>query len=134
MKKLNDWKFRLSTFLTESASKPFEWGENDCALFMADAVKAQTGCDIAQDYRGKYKTEIGSKKALKKYGAGTLKQTVEATFKRRKGAPMIGDVVLIERPEGTICGIFTGAVVACVFKNGRYDISLSKEAKVYKVG
>lgn len=39
---------------------PFSWGENDCALFVADGIKAITGVDIAADFRGRYRNETGA--------------------------------------------------------------------------
>ncbi len=32
----------------------FEWGQNDCCMFPANAILAYTGTDIADDFRGKY--------------------------------------------------------------------------------
>ena len=61
-------------FLLERAKIPFAWGNNDCALFAADAIESITGVDIAPDFRGKYTDQRG---ALKTIHAVTGGATVE---------------------------------------------------------
>jgi hypothetical protein len=59
------WDTReLERFLLERAHAPFKWGTNDCALFVADAVEAMTGVDIAADFRG-YVDEPGAFQAIR---------------------------------------------------------------------
>jgi 2-polyprenyl-6-methoxyphenol hydroxylase-like FAD-dependent oxidoreductase len=50
--RLQDWPERLAALLEARREAPFAWGENDCALFMADAVAAVTGEDPAAAFRG----------------------------------------------------------------------------------
>jgi hypothetical protein len=58
------WDTReLNDFIWARAFAPFEWGVNDCALFVADAVRAMTGADIAEDFRG-YTDEAGAFAAI----------------------------------------------------------------------
>lgn len=84
MARLPDWEPRLLAYLEGVRSRPFEWGEHDCALHSANAVLAVTGEDIAERFRGKYSTAAGSVRALKRYGAGTLEATFDAAI------PVIG--------------------------------------------
>lgn len=73
-----DWPTRLSEFLMTRGETPFEYGANDCCLFVADAVLAMTGVDFAAaDFRGRYKTEAGAYKALKKFGGGGIAGMME---------------------------------------------------------
>lgn len=44
------------------------WGEHDCALFAAGAVKIMTGKDFAKPYLGKYKSLKGGLGLLKRKG------------------------------------------------------------------
>lgn len=39
---------------------PFEWGTNDCGLFVADAVKAVAGIDLAAQCRGRYDSKASA--------------------------------------------------------------------------
>lgn len=57
MKRYENWPELLDDFLRERRESAFKWGENDCALFVADAVQIMTGFDIAAGLRGAYKTE-----------------------------------------------------------------------------
>jgi hypothetical protein len=65
MERKNFWDTReLERFLLARAPMPFKWGSNDCALFVADAVLAMTGVDIAADFRG-YVDEPGAFQAIR---------------------------------------------------------------------
>lgn len=72
-----DWELRLGAYLEAVRWKPFDWGDHDCALHGANAVLAMTGIDFAVGFRGKYRTAIGSVRALQRYGAGTLEATID---------------------------------------------------------
>lgn len=91
-----NWPELLLDTVEDRRSKPFAWGENDCALFAADCVLVMTGEDFAAPFRGRYSTAAGSIKALKKFGGGSLEATATAAL----GEPILprlaqrGDVVL----------------------------------------
>lgn len=53
-------------------NQTFSWGKNDCALFAANWVVAATGYDLMEEFRGRYSTELGSLRVLKRYGEGDL--------------------------------------------------------------
>lgn len=101
-------------------SKPFKWGSNDCALFVADVLKQTTGKDYAKDFRGKYKSKTGASKALKKFGKGSLKKTmlhffgkpINVNFAKR------GDVAYLESENGPTVGIVVDHRVALVGPDG----------------
>lgn len=54
--RLPDWRNRLTEYLAGVARQPFRPGRHDCALFTAGAVAAMTGCDLAAEFRGTYRT------------------------------------------------------------------------------
>lgn len=62
------WRSALAVYIDECMQKPFQWGEHDCALFAAGAIKIMTGEDFAQPYLGKYKTLKGGLGLLKRKG------------------------------------------------------------------
>ncbi|ATI54178.1 DUF6950 family protein [Sphingomonas melonis] len=99
-----DWEERLSLILDRKSDQPFKWGENDCALFAADCVKAMTGGDPAEAYRGKYDTARGAALALREHGEGTLLKTLRALF--TEVSPHFaqrGDVVMLDATTTGIC-------------------------------
>lgn len=113
-----------STFLIENEKRHFEWGVFDCCLFVADWVNLQFDVDPAQQYRGRYKTEMGSIRAMKRFGAKSadLNKTwthalgIEATLGM---AASRGDVVLVKQEDGTeLVGVFYANSVFAVSKSG----------------
>jgi len=105
LSRFEDWEARLSVHLDIKAEQRFQWGVNDCALFAADCVKAMTGVDPAEAFRGQYDTSRGAALALREHGAGTLLKTMKAMF----GEPISphfaqrGDVVMRDATTTGIC-------------------------------
>lgn len=107
-----DWEQRLHDYLAAHADAVFEYGRIDCALFVAGAVEVQTGVDFAAPFRGKYITAVGSLRALRRYGAGTLEATISVALPERGiGFARRGDVVMMDGIAG-VCigadGVFVG--------------------------
>ena len=93
-----DFSGRLSRYLSRVAARPFQWGELDCALFAAGWAMQMTGIDPAADWRGKYSTEQGCARILKRHG-GLL--TLAANGAQRAGlisteTPSIGAIGVLE--------------------------------------
>ncbi len=105
-----DWPEILSEQLAAGRQRPFEWGRHDCCLFAADVVAAMTGTDYAAEFRGRYRSAGGAKRALTRYGAGSLETTLTAKL----GAPVAprlarrGDVLLLDTEDGPALGICAG--------------------------
>lgn len=111
MTRVLDWEARLSAYLLSVRDRPFEWGVHDCALHVANAVLAITEADIAAEFRGKYSTDAGSLRALKRFGAGTLEATVDAKLPAIEPAfAQRGDLVM----RAGMLGVCIGANAAFV--------------------
>jgi hypothetical protein len=52
MTRLDDWQTRLSAYIVTNAAQPFHYGVLDCGLFVAGAIEAMTGVDVAGELRG----------------------------------------------------------------------------------
>jgi hypothetical protein len=63
MHRLPDWETRLAAFLEPLRLRAFAWGKHDCCIFTAGAVEAMTGVDAMAEFRGRYSTQIGAKRA-----------------------------------------------------------------------
>lgn len=99
------WEADLAAYIASVRDRPFEWGAHDCALFAAGAVIAITGDDPIPEYRGKYTTEIGSAKALKRFGAGTLDATLDRLFPPvPRAMAQRGDLVWHDDSVGVVMG------------------------------
>jgi hypothetical protein len=59
-----DWPERLAAFIEARRTRRFKWGEHDCALFAADWVLECCGVDLADCYRGTYRTAITGRRLV----------------------------------------------------------------------
>lgn len=88
----------LAGFLADSARTPFAYGRRDCGLWMADWVRLRRGVDPAAHLRGRYHTELGCARMLKR--GGGLFEVARGCFEgvglRRTPAPKAGDVGVVE--------------------------------------
>lgn len=132
MKKLN-WATALQNQITQHKATPFAWGSHDCFTFAADCVLAMTGEDKMAKRRGKYKTELGANKMLKRIGGvekaitGELGQPIEPAYAKR------GDVVYFNSPLGDTAGICMGSKIASPAPTGIAFTPMSKAIKAWSV-
>jgi hypothetical protein len=125
--KAHNWHAKLLTFLELQKTQPFVWGQNDCCLFACDCVLVMTGIDPGKKYRGKYSAELGAKKALKRYGGGTIESAFNQVFGPIK--PRLntgrGDLVLIDTDQGHAVGVMCGGSIWAVGVTGLVNLPLS---------
>jgi hypothetical protein len=55
----------LSRFLNDAAGRPFQWGDWDCLLWLAEWVRVNRGIDPAADLRGSYSTMLGAARIVR---------------------------------------------------------------------
>lgn len=117
----------------------FEWGVFDCALHVSNCIRAITGVDPAESYRGTYSDEAG---AARIYGSSFenfianqalalgLKE-VPVTFARR------GDVVFVDNntPQGCI-GVLSmdPRFVSCAAHTGLVLVPIVRWKRAWQVG
>ncbi len=121
---------------------PFR-GTNDCSLFVADAIVAITGADVATDYRGKYDSKESAFLLIRQLtGGSTVEDVAEHEFPKHdfKEVPVLfaqrGDAVLLDGDEGLALGIvhLDGKHALFVSTNGLNKIELSKCKRAWRVG
>lgn len=143
MTRLPDWQHRLDSFLMGNSARKFRYGSFDCCLFVCDAVLAMTGVDMAEGFRGKYRTRTRALKVIKeRFGrasvaavaAGVTKQHAmlecSALMARR------GDVAIIKRGRGDYSlGVvdLTGEWIAALYASGIQRIPLAQSMKAWHV-
>ncbi|MBN9243933.1 MAG: hypothetical protein J0I98_14170 [Mesorhizobium sp.] len=100
--RVSDWDRRLARVTEKHLSLPGEWGVSDCLLTAADAFEAVTGIDYAAAIRGKYSTEQGAAKLLRRRKCKTVEDALARLF---PPTPVLlarrGDAATVER-DGTI--------------------------------
>ena len=77
------------------------WGVDDCALWVADIVRAATGHDPAASFRGRYSDRDGANAALGPLGLGMAIRTAARARGWKAIAPehgQVGDVGLTALP------------------------------------
>lgn len=118
-----DWQKRLVTVIKAAEKRPFSWGKNDCCLFAADCVEAMCGEDFANEFRGKYDSETGAKKALLR-GGGSLERVL-GRFLDEVSPTMIqrGDVAVVENAGRRCAGVFYGGSVWVPGESGLVGLS-----------
>lgn len=99
------WEECLSNYLDRIREQPFDWGSHDCALMASGAVKAMTGTDPGEAFRGTYSTREGAAEVLRTLGAGTLLKTAISWFGPAKhpSQAMRGDLVMKDRTTLGVC-------------------------------
>ena len=95
----------LHRYLAEAGNVPFEWGENDCCLFVARFADIITGSRIAREFAGKYNTQEGAKNIVKSLGLKTTADLADRYLKRVACSHVgRGDVVTIAGALGLCDG------------------------------
>lgn len=124
------WEADLAAYLAQKATEPFEYGVNDCCLFGAGAAAAQTGVDNAAAFRGRYSTEIGAARALRRIGAGDIESTFDSFYPERLiGFARRGDLVF----NGEAVGVCIGAVAVFLSDDGYSHVPRAQWRKAWAV-
>lgn len=116
MKRTANWEARLTDVFESYRSKPWAWGESDCAHFAGDCVQAITGEDVLGPFRGNYATRLEAWARVRFCKHKTLEATVAGIFAARncpEGDPvfaMPGDVGLTS--DGALCVRFPRGFIA----------------------
>lgn len=139
----SNWQTLFHAYLTGNPAR-FHYGSHDCCLFVAGAVEAMTGTDIAAAYRGKYSTR---KQALQvasgMFGARTVEGIVEQVAKAHS-MPEIsplhasrGDMVLLQPQKGRdhLLGIvsLTGTRILIAIAKGFGSVPITNAYRAWKV-
>lgn len=134
--RFQDWPIRLDTFTREAKSKPFIWGEWDCALAAASCIEALTGQDACSEYRGKYKTADGAARMLLKVSGGGLKEAFTRFLGNPMDSPLMaqrGDICLFETDLGEAVGWCTGPQIAAAGPDGMSIVPLRSAKMAWRV-
>jgi hypothetical protein len=78
---------------------PFEWGARDCCLWAADAVRALTGIDIAEEYRGKYNTELQAYRLLQSVTGGTVEAAMDRACTQYEWIKPLDNILFARRGD-----------------------------------
>lgn len=131
--KVFNWPRVLADEIRRYQKIPFEWGTSDCCMFPADVIKAITGEDFAAEFRGRYQTEMGSLRALKRYGKGSIEATIDSKYERNDGLPSRGDLATVVTENGTSLAVVGVGCVWAMTLEGVDSLPLSEVAVSWRV-
>ena len=131
MKRHNNWESSLSQYIDECRDKPFEYGVHDCCMFASGAVLAMTGEDPMVEFRGKYKSQATSVRALKEIGQGNLEATIDHKFPVIEvGFAQRGDLAFYDNAIGVV----SDGYAWFVSDDGLERVERSRWIKAWSVG
>jgi hypothetical protein len=144
LKRVQHWATRsFHQFLMARAKTPFSWGNNDCALWAADGILAQTGTDIASDFRGKYSDEAGALATIKAITGGTTVADAAAYCAAKHGMAELphplqaqrGDLVTVEDTGNEVAGLvhLNGRDIVVVGQTGLHRVSIMKILRAWRL-
>jgi hypothetical protein len=99
--RLTDWELRLARAMRKHMQAPMQYGVCDCYLICADAVLAVTGKEPFKGVRGRYRSEKGAARLLRKRGFETVEQAWASLFAEIHPArAQRGDILIYDTPQG----------------------------------
>ncbi|TJV20398.1 MAG: hypothetical protein E5Y04_32340 [Mesorhizobium sp.] len=135
--RLPDWDRRLARLLPAIAATPGVWGQSDCLLTAAAGVEAVTGVDIMAPWRGRYKSERGAAKLMRREGCND----VEDVFRDFFGLPEIGrlmaqrgDVGVVDQGGAICAGFMCDLGFLARTETGRIILPQTAIKTAFKVG
>ena len=112
-----DWVDQMFATIEAHTDLPFEWGVNDCCIFVARVIDAMTSSTIEADLSAEYHDEETALAFIASHGS------LEAAVSVFLGDPvpgmaMRGDAVLLDGGNGPALGIMLGDVIAAMGPDG----------------
>jgi hypothetical protein len=130
-----DWRVRLAEYLAECATKPFRYGQHDCALFAGGALAAVTGVDLTEPYRGRYATIRGGLRVLRRSGYDDAVALAAAHLRARDSGETArpGDLAVVEADGVQALGVVQGGSIYLVSLNGLVLAPLAQAQTIFEV-
>jgi len=122
---------RLSDAIAAAGAQPFAWGVNDCLMLAAAAIDAQMGIDPALAFRGRYQTERGARRMMKRNGWSDVASALDAHLMRcAPSHARRGDIVLV----AGCAGVVFGPLALLIGDDGFERVPLSEWQAAWRVG
>lgn len=138
IKRRGDWHSRFNTFIDSVKRQPFDWATNNCGEhFVAGAVMAMTGEDIAGPWRGRYASAVGIVRIMKNDGFASLGDMVASVLPEiHPSRAKLGDVAALpdDGPLGHTLGIVNGEIVLVMGEKSMGAVPISRATRVFAVG
>lgn len=106
--RLPDWRARLAAEMDAIRATPFVWGSHDCLTgLMGRTVAAITGADVVAPWRGRYTTQTGALRVLRRDGFADLGELAATLLPALEHPSMarVGDVLAIPSEDAFGVGL-----------------------------
>jgi len=87
----------LHMFVQDSIGKPFQFGVNDCPLFVAGAIDSMYGTSLRDEYTGKWKDQKSAWKFAKKNGDISEQLKSKGCVNVELSHIQTGDIIVMEQ-------------------------------------
>ena len=142
MTRLDNWQTQLNSYLVHRYTTPFKYGQLDCGLFVAGAIEAMTGVDVAPPLRGKYRNRVEAFAAIKALCGRATMEAAAAHIARRFGITKIpvlfaqrGDAMVVGGGRRSTLGIIAmhGTEILAPYKDGILRLPLNIATHAYRI-
>lgn len=133
--RLPDWDRRLARVVEKHLHLPGEWGVTDCGMTVGDAVEAVTGTNPLARFAGRYKTEAGAARLMRKQGWHDMTDVLASM-----GAPdgrlkaQRGDVATVMQGGQVTAGFVCDRGVAAKSEHGLAFYPVTDIIAAFKIG
>lgn len=132
------WEQRLDDYIASIAGKPHAYGSHDCMLLCAGVAEAVTGKDFSKGHRGKYRSQTGAVRHLRRNGVDSPEALLDTLFEPVPiGFAQRGDLALTppnDESGWSLPGVVVGDVALCVAPCGLVAEPRARWLKAWKVG
>ena len=139
--RLENWQAALSDYLLNAERVPFRYGRQDCGLFVAGAIRAMTGVDVASTLRGYAKRTEAFKRIADLCGQPTM-EAVAGHLAALHGVSEVpvfcaqrGDAVLLRSGRRSSLGIVAmhGTEILTPYRDGLLRLPLSHARRAWHI-
>lgn len=136
MDRLPDWHSRIFALIADYQSLPFQWGQNDCAIWAGRVIEAVTGEDFYSAFVGKYSTKIGGFRVFKKAtGHKSHIHYIQANFTAvQPSFAQVGDLGLVATDDGQAVALIAGEFLIAVGEHGLERLPLTDLISAFRIG
>ncbi len=141
-RRVEGWESRLAEFAKAASGRPFQYGSFDCCSMPCEAASKITGIDPWVHFRGRYKTERGAARVIRR--AGGFVQMIEnimteypevpVSFARRGDILLVADAEIVEPGFDAMLALCLGHDMGFVSRDGFRLLPFNRASRAWRVG
>lgn len=136
--RVDGWRSRFDAACDAMRRSPFSWGDNDCFVgLVGNLCSALTGVDITEHWRGRYTTDTGALRVMRKDGFDNLADLVASVLPEfHISKARVGDVAAIPTDDGFgySLGVVNGERIFVLRPDGFGTVDLLSASRAFRIG